>query len=165
MSCQLHHLTAETPTMDCTWKTTPTTTTFGFNQNGLAINAAKAFNGDLEVYGTGTLYLSGTSKGTVQFEGATPSDGHQILLSVDEPSHNQRAIVIPNVVGDSRIVVSAHASTDGPAAWASVGTACSAACTDLLGSSATCNDSILLTTGTSVGNCSSTTGIRMCECY
>jgi len=57
-------------------------------------------------------------------------------------------------------------STAGQAVWAKASTSCATACTALLGSGGSCSDSVPLDgTNTPLGNCSSTTGLRLCECY
>jgi len=57
-------------------------------------------------------------------------------------------------------------STAGQTVWAKASTACSTACTSLLGSGGSCSDSVPMDgTNTPLGNCSSTSGLRLCECY
>jgi hypothetical protein len=155
----------ERPSVGFTWKVTPTLIGFSINKTGIGIFGGNNGNGDLALFGTGTIYLSGT-QGYLVNEGATKADGNQIIEAVDDPSHGQRFISKPNVVGDSRYVVSAQSANDGPAAWAKATIACSTACVNLLGSSGACTDSIPMDgTNTPLGNCSSTTGLRLCECH
>lgn len=63
-----------------------------------------------------------------------------------------------------RLVTSARSSTSGPTAWAANGVSCATACGNI--GVANCADSVPLDgTNTALGNCTGTTGVRVCECY
>jgi len=71
-------------------------------------------------------------------------------------------LTAPKITG--RIVVNGGGSTNSVPSWAAAGVSCSTACTNTGATS--CADSVPLDgTNTPLGNCSSTTGLRLCECY
>jgi hypothetical protein len=73
-----------------------------------------------------------------------------------------RTIAFPDSSGT--VVVNGGSAAAGIAAWAAAGTTCAAACTGQ--GQASCGNSIPMDgTNTATGNCTSTTSVRMCECY
>lgn len=95
------------------------------------------------------------------FPGATALYTNDVNLTGNGRLHLQNA-----TEGTMTFAVSAHLPSDGPAAWASEGMTCIAACIHLLGYDARCNGYIPLDgTNTHDIDCTVDTGGRICECY
>jgi hypothetical protein len=84
------------------------------NRTGVGIFGGNNGNGDLALFGAGTLYFGGTTGGLMTLEGTTPADGNQLLLGVQDPTHGQKSMKFPNINGDSLIVVSDTSFTTNP---------------------------------------------------
>lgn len=105
-------LGTENPAMGINFKSDRTTTMLSMQANGVAIGGAKQFNGDLEIYGGGSIWLGGTSGGQLQFEGVTGGGTNYTIFSVIDPTSPQ-TINLPDASGT--VLVLASPATGGSA--------------------------------------------------
>lgn len=114
---------------------------------------------------------SAAGKGNIHHAGGNWNNGHLVLgddhIWTDATNDRLRYKPDSNPTSETdgrTVVTSAASTTSGPAAWAANGVSCATACTNI--GVANCSDSIPLDgTNTALGNCTGTTGHRVCECY
>ena len=154
-----NNVNTESPTADFTFKISPTVIGFQSNQEGTAFGpGGHAGKARLEAHG-GDVYTDGCFK----LDGPTV-DGYNTRICAVDTAYDPHSLYIRPVPDSSTFVMSAKSSTSGPAAWAQGGISCDTACTNI--GQENCADYVNLDGTNGIGaDCSTSTGLRLCECY